>query len=360
MFHLATSEFICGTCDKLCPSLDDLKTHERRSHKVKHIQCPSCPASFYSNFHLSRHSKMHTSERPFACDACGNRFRLLSELMSHEIIHSRTLSSINLIKCLECGKGCHNLEVHMLQHAKARTFVCDICQATFRTKEHIRSHMGIHINARCYKCSICCKDFNFRTQLSRHLRIHSQICPFQCETCGKGFKFSGSLTLHKRSHTGEKPYKCERCEKAFSTVMSLKLHTRIHTGNKPYVCPTCGRGFHDGSTMKVHMRQHTGENPYVCHICGKTTKQASNMKSHYRHFHKINDMTSRVIRDNAKILAEKKRFEEAAKQPAMHEVVSNVSQLSKASIMLEITNVLEPIQPSPSPGMLVVILLLFY
>lgn len=75
------------------------------------------------------------------------------------------------------------------------------------------------------------------------------------------------------------------------------------------------------------------------------------MKSHYRHFHKINDMTSRTIRDNAKILAEKRRLEEAPQ-------IQETDQLSRAHnlVKLDITPVMEPIQPSPSIGRRVVIL----
>lgn len=110
----------------------------------------------------------------------------------------------------------------------------------------------------------------------------------------------------------------------FQSRQSLYLHLRIHDQIKPYKCPwaECGRAFYDITTMKVHTRLHTNEvgfvltlmtsiipttfllvaqNPYICHLCGKTTKQASNLKSHYVHGHKIKDITSKMIRANARL-----------------------------------------------------------
>lgn len=63
----------------------------------------------------------------------------------------------------------------------------------------------------------------------------------------------------------------------------------------------CQKRFSDWSTLLVHKRLHSGESPYVCHICGRRTKQASNLRSHYRHLHKINDISGRQVRMNAKI-----------------------------------------------------------
>lgn len=63
----------------------------------------------------------------------------------------------------------------------------------------------------------------------------------------------------------------------------------------------CQKRFSDLSTLLVHKRLHTGDSPYCCHICGRRTKQASNLRSHYRHLHKMNDISGRQVRLNAKI-----------------------------------------------------------
>lgn len=71
--------------------------------------------------------------------------------------------------------------------------------------------------------------------------------------------------------------------------------------NKNSISQVCQKRFSDWSTLLVHKRLHSGESPYVCHICGRRTKQASNLRSHYTHLHKMNDISGRQVRMNAKI-----------------------------------------------------------
>lgn len=354
VLHSIKSEYVCSICDTNFVSLSDQQNHERRSHKVKNIHCPDCPATFYSMYHLKRHRpthslgrtivsksvqpslepkqgpkmqylcklcqrryknkerhmvKFHSVRTEFVCSTCNISFTSLSEQQTHE----RGVHRVKNMHCTECSASFYSnyhLKRHSLKHSSGgETFECDICRAAFKSRENIRLHMAIHINARRYKCTLCNKDFNYRTQLTQHMRVHSAICPYQCETCGKSFKSNGSLKLHRNTHVGDKPYKCERCEKAYTTLMNLQLHTRTHTGDKPYVCGVCSRPFHDASTLRTHRRLHSGERPFVCHICGKATKQAGGLRSHYRKFHKVNDITNQMIRQNAKALADKKRSE---------------------------------------------------
>lgn len=369
--HSIKTEFFCCICETNFFSLSDKQNHERRSHKVKNMPCSDCPATFHSIYHLRRHSKTHSSVRKiasksipaipkrkqhekqqyqcklcqrrykdekrhmvkfhsvrteFVCSICNISFTSLYDQQTHE----RGVHKVKNMHCTECSASFYSnyhLKRHSLKHSTGgETFGCDICRATFKSRENIRLHMAIHINARRYKCSQCNKDFNYRTQLTQHLRVHEPVRPYQCEKCGKSFKSNGSLKLHRNTHIGDKPYKCELCEKAYTTLMNLQLHNRTHTGDKPYLCATCGRPFHDASTLRTHRRLHSGEKPFVCHICGKATKQAGGLRSHYRKFHKVNDITNKTIRQNAKALAEKKRSEESTELQTIAENVGNVLQ----------------------------------
>lgn len=364
LLHSIKSEFFCSICDTNFVTLSDQQSHERRSHNVKNIHCPDCPATFHSIYHLKRHRithssartltsksvqpkqtsvqkpqyhcklcqrrykdeerhmvKFHSAKTEFVCATCTISFTSLSDQQTHE----RGVHKVKNMHCTECSASFYSnyhLKRHSLKHSSGgEIFECDICRASFKSRENIRLHMAIHINARRHKCAKCNKAFNYRTQLTQHMRVHSEICPYQCETCGKSFKSNGSLKLHRNTHTGDKPFKCELCEKAYTTLMNLQLHTRTHTGDKPYVCGTCGRPFHDASTLRTHRRLHSGHRPFVCHICGKATKQAGGLRSHYRKFHKVNDITNQTIRQNAKALAEKKRPGESTELQATEESV---------------------------------------
>lgn len=368
LLHSIKSEFVCSICGTNFVSLADQQNHERRSHKVKNMHCSYCPATFFSIYHLKRHSKTHSAGRTFAsesvqpspkpaqlykpqyqcklcprrykneerhmvkfhsastefiCNACDKPFNSLSEQQTHE----RGVHKVKNMHCTECSASFYSnyhLKRHSLKHsAGGETFDCDICTATFKSRESIFMHMAIHINARRHKCAQCNKGFNYRTQLTQHMRVHSAMCPYQCETCGKSFKSNGSLKLHRNTHVGDKPFKCELCAKAYTTLMNLQLHTRTHTGEKPYVCGTCGRPFHDASTLRTHRRLHSGDKPFVCHICGKATKQAGGLRSHYRKLHKVNDISNQTIRQNAKAHAERKRSEESTQLQAIEANVNS-------------------------------------
>ena len=47
---------------------------------------------------------------------------------------------------------------------------------------------------------------------------------FSCDVCKKSYKTKSSLNIHKRIHSGEKTYKCDVCDKGFSRKDHLTRH----------------------------------------------------------------------------------------------------------------------------------------
>lgn len=58
-----------------------------------------------------------------------------------------------------------NFKRHLLIHSGKRPFTCEICQKSFRRKEHLRGHLLTHLSS----CEICFTTFNGKDELKNHM-----------------------------------------------------------------------------------------------------------------------------------------------------------------------------------------------
>ncbi|XP_048834258.1 zinc finger protein 345-like [Brienomyrus brachyistius] len=243
--------------------------------------CKECGKIFPNVAALTRHMKMHLTEKKYICEQCGKGFTRSEYLKKHLRVHTGEKPHV----CSECGQrftASDSLKVHMRFHSGEKPYQCTECGMRFFTRATYKNHILNHSGERPSVCGQCGKGFKDAIYLRRHCEIHLAEKPYSCTECGKGFTCLFRLTRHKRVHSGEKPYSCTECGRSFTQTANLNMHMRIHSGEKPYSCTMCEKSFTQRSGLTVHMRTHSEEKPSKCDHCGKNFKCTYYLKKHLK------------------------------------------------------------------------------
>lgn len=170
-------------------------------------KCDLCSRSFKRKAHLQRHYRLHTGEKPYACNVCHMRFTRSERRNQHiEREHKQT----NISNCQYCGKGFHSEDervTHMSLHLENRFFECSVCKKGFEKASALAGHMQVHSThsidglrpRKKFICEICSMEFTRGDHLARHQTVHSRNKQFQCKHCLKYFTRSDNRNKHEKS-----------------------------------------------------------------------------------------------------------------------------------------------------------------
>ncbi|CAH1792191.1 unnamed protein product [Owenia fusiformis] len=231
----------CDECKMRTPDLLQLMRHLRVIHrrdKARPLNCSECDYKPTGMSEYGRHMYCHFGEKHNKCQICNASFKTRNQLANHS-----------------------------LTHTDQRNYVCSVCGKAFRKGAHMRNHELTHVtdNEKTYKCNICSKAYASEAHLTQHKREHNRA--FHCDICGKRFGRSEHLKGHLLRHSGIKPFHCEFCGKGYADVRDYRRHVQLnHTSGSDdaqslqskvrgaHSCPDCGKRYADKRTMKKHIK----------------------------------------------------------------------------------------------------------
>ncbi|XP_076069596.1 uncharacterized protein LOC143041515 isoform X2 [Oratosquilla oratoria] len=184
----ALEEYKCEECAYKTSWFYAFQRHQRSHFSNKVVvfhTCPQCSYKTARREHFLRHiNNVHQNHRPYLCDVCGKAFKRQDALKQHHVTHyqqhgdsDRVAASCIGYVCHVCKKVCRSsayLKEHMATHSEERSFLCEICGASFKTRSVQRNHVQtIHRHPRAFHCSVCHKKFNTKFALRRHMKQHT-------------------------------------------------------------------------------------------------------------------------------------------------------------------------------------------
>ena len=281
-----TNSYPCTICKRSFSRMISLKSHLESHNRGKPYVCSACPKAFSRNSTLTQHLKAH-SEKPFACDTCGNRFRFEAKLKIHKLLHSKGKMPF-VCNMPQCGRGFaqqSSFNRHLEGHNKRRT--CPKCQKELSSQVQLDLHLR---NTACsflpMICSKCRTAFKEHSAFAEHLCVPAKEPSSEdtlfCSECDHKCQSRSALIDHFYAvHQRENSAFCDECNRVYCSADVLKKHIRrVHCGDKPFTCSTCNKGHFTLFDLKRHLRRHSGLKPFSCKTCDKSFSNHGELTAH--------------------------------------------------------------------------------
>jgi len=173
--------------------------------------------------------------KPFSCDSCKKSFAQKNGLRCH-VKRCKFRISERLEQFMNAANANPQIKYGISKYSKFQTevsnnketknkgksFSCDKCKQTFKTKHDENNHLK-----ECeYILGNTCSIVNSKSVDDNSRKRKKEKKSHQCDLCEKSFVSKSSLNSHKKVHCGEKPYSCEKCWKRFGHINGWTRHVR--------------------------------------------------------------------------------------------------------------------------------------
>ena len=123
-------------------------------------------------------------------------------------------------------KGLYNHKKFV--HTDQRLFICQECGESFKRRSNLTTHVDNKHSTYTYPCTSCTNVFKSKVSLEYHQKTHDIKNKLPCEVCGRRFITKTKLKMHMNTHTGETPYECpeQGCLRKFHSSDQLSHHKK--------------------------------------------------------------------------------------------------------------------------------------